>query len=355
MNSSRIEKLRKKMNEKGIEQIIIGPTSNMFYLTNFIEEQMERPLLFIVDNDDAYFVVSKIYEEQISNLGFKVVSYKDGEDPYSKIRLKEGRTVAVDDQLWSMFLISLLERFSFRKIFPASSILKELRMIKDEREVEVMKEGVSIAEKSFLEFLNYVKEGETECRLAKKLENVFYEMGAEGVSFLPILTSGPNTSMPHLRCTNRKVRKGDVIIADFGIKYKGYSTDTTRVISLGKPSEDILRIHQIVLEAQEKAEKEAKNSMRGMEIDSLARNVITSRGYGEYFIHRTGHGIGIDVHEDPYISQDSNTEIKEYMTFTVEPGIYLPGKFGIRIEDMVIMSKSVAISFNKLDKNIYVV
>lgn len=351
----RIERLRKRMEEIGVNQIIIGPTSNMFYLTGFIEEQMERPLFFVVDDEEEYFLASKIYEEQLSNLGVKIISYQDGEDPYSKIRVKENSVVAIDDQLWSMFLISLLDRFRFKKVIPASVLIKELRMIKDEREIEIMKQGVNITEKSFLEFLNQIKEGETECRLAKKLENVFYEMGAEGISFLPILTSGPNTSMPHLRCTDRKVRKGDVIIADFGIKYKGYSTDTTRVISIGKPSEEVLKIHEIVLEAQERAEKEARSGMKGKEIDFLARNLIASKGYGEYFIHRTGHGIGIDVHEDPYISRDSDILIVEGMTFTIEPGIYLPGKFGIRIENMVVMGKSTITPFNELNKTIYVV
>lgn len=352
---TRLQKLKRKMEELNVDAVIIGPTSNMLYLTGFIEEQMERPLFFIIGKDDEYFLASKIYEEQLSNLGAKVITYEDGEDPYSKLILNEKDVVAIDDQLWSTFLISLLERFNFKKLIPASTLLKELRMIKDEKEVEIMREGISIAERSFLEFLNYVKEGETECKLAKKLENIFYDFGAERVSFLPIVTSGSNTSMPHLRCTDRKIRKGDIVIADFGIKYKGYSTDTTRVISLGKPSEEVMKIYEIVLDAQEKAEKEARNGMKGKEIDELARNLIREKGYGGYFIHRTGHGIGIDVHEEPYISKDSETIIKEGMTFTIEPGIYLPGKFGIRLEDMVIMGKTLVTPFNNLSKEIYVV
>ncbi|ARM76211.1 M24 family metallopeptidase [Acidianus manzaensis] len=355
MTTNRIEKLRKKMKENEIDEVIIGTTSNMFYLTNFIEEQMERPLLFIINNEEEYFLAPKIYEEQLSKLGFNIITYGDGEDPYGKLRLKNQENIAIDDQLWSIFLINIIHRFSPKKLVVASSFLKELRMVKDNEEIDIMKKGIEIAEKSFLEFLNHIEEGKTECELAKTLENIFYNFGAEGVSFAPILTSGPNTSMPHLRCTDRKIKSGDVIIADFGIKYHGYSTDTTRVISLGKPSSEVLNIHNIVLEAQEKAENESKINMRGKEIDNLAREVISKKGFGKYFIHRTGHGIGIDVHEEPYISQDSETTIDERMTFTVEPGIYLPGKFGIRIENMVMMNKDGVKAFNKLSKDIYIV
>jgi len=216
-----------------------------------------------------------------------------------------------------------------------------------------MKKGLDIAEKSFLKFLDKIKEGKTECELAKELKDIFYDMGADNVSFEPILTSGSNTSMPHLRCTNRKVRKGDVIIADFGVKYHGYSTDTTRVISIGKPTDEVLHIYNIVKDAQASAE-DAVKEMTGKEIDSLARNVIASKSYGEYFIHRTGHGIGIDVHEEPYISQNYEGKILNNMTFTIEPGIYLPGKFGIRIEDMVLM-KDKAKVMNSLEKEIFII
>ncbi|BDC19562.1 peptidase M24 family protein [Acidianus sp. HS-5] len=342
------------MKEKGIDYVVIGPTSNMFYLTGFTEEQMERPLFFIVGEGTCYFLAPKLYEEQLSKYGFEIISYVDGEDAYSKIDIKMNSTIAIDDQLWSLFTVNLIKKFSPSTLLIASTLLKELRMRKDEKELEIMKEGLNIAEKSFMQFLNEIKEGDSECKLADKLEEIFKDNGAEGVSFKPILTSGPNTSMPHLRCTDRKVKRGDIIIVDFGVKYKGYSTDTTRVVSLGKPSGEVENIHDIVLEAQESAER-AKNGMKGKEIDSIAREIISKAGYSQFFIHRTGHGIGIDVHEDPYISQDSEQVIEENMTFTVEPGIYLPEKFGIRIEDMVVMGEKEAYPLNKLRKDIYVI
>lgn len=350
----RIKKLQAMMKERGIDYVIIGPTSNMFYLTGFTEEQMERPLFFIVGEGTNYFLAPKLYEEQLSKYGFDIISYADGEDPYSKIDIKNNSSIAIDDQLWSLFTVNLIKKFSPSNLITASVLLKELRMRKDEEELKIMREGLNIAENSFLQFLNEIKEGYSECKLADKLEEIFTNNGAEGVSFKTILTSGPNTSMPHLRCTDKKVKSGDVIIVDFGIKYKGYSTDTTRVVSLGKPSEEVKKIHEIVLEAQDTAER-AKNGMKGKEIDSIARGIISKAGYSQFFIHRTGHGIGIDVHEDPYISQDSEQVIERNMTFTIEPGIYLPGKFGIRIEDMVVMGENEATPLNKLEKEIYVI
>ncbi|MFP3204356.1 MAG: Xaa-Pro peptidase family protein [Metallosphaera yellowstonensis] len=348
----RMKRLKEMMSQRRIDAVILGPTSNMFYLTGFREEQMERPLLLVVGEED-FVLAPKIYEEQLSTVGLEIRSYRDGEDPYSLIRLKKGSSIAIDDQLWSLFLVEILNRFLPSNISPASVIMKELREVKDEEEIRALRSGLSIAEKSFLEFTDKVKEGENECRLARELEWLFIENGAEGTSFSPILTSGPNTSMPHLRCTSRKVKRGDVIIADFGIKFKGYSTDTTRVLTLGPPSEDVKRIWSIVVEAIAEAESSTLGST-GKDIDWRARKVISSKGFGENFIHRTGHGIGIDVHEDPYIAPDNLVEVKRGSTFTIEPGIYLPGKFGIRVEEMAVMRDKVEI-LTQLSREIFTV
>jgi len=348
----RIKALLSLMEENGIDYVIFGPTSNMFYLTGFSEEQMERPLLLIVGKGEAYFLASKIYEEQLSSLGFPVFPYNDGEDPYSKLKIEKGSSIAVDDQLWSKFTVEIANTFLPRKLLSSSTLMSTLRVRKDENEVSIMKEGLRIAEDSFLSFLNRVEEEAEECMLAKRLEEEFYLRGVEP-SFRPIVTSGPNASMPHLRCTQRKVKRGEVMVVDFGVKYRGYSTDTTRVISIGNPSQEVKMVYSLVLEAQEKAE-EAIEGMKGKEIDNLARSIIKRNGFGSRFIHRTGHGIGIDVHENPYISQDSEETIERGMTFTVEPGIYLQGKFGVRIEDMVIMD-SKARKMNTLEKDIFIV
>ncbi|BFH72723.1 aminopeptidase P family protein [Sulfurisphaera javensis] len=346
----KIGKLREFMKEKKIDYIVLGPGSNMFYLTGFTEEQMERPLFFIVDYWDAYFLAPKLYEEQLSKFNFPIISYNDDENPYKKIKLEKGKSIAIDDTLWSSFTVDIINYFTPSQLLKASEIMRELRIIKQDEEIEIMKKGLQIAEKAFLNTINQIKPGMSERKVAKILVDEFITNGAEGVSFEPIVTSGPNTSMPHLRSTSREIRTGDIIIFDFGVKYNGYSTDTTRVVSIGQPSEEVKKIFEIVREAQAKAEDAVKGGIQACEIDKIARQVISSYGYGEYFIHRTGHGIGIDVHEDPYIAPNYKRKIEKNMVFTVEPGIYLPGKFGIRIEDMIYVNNK-GIVMNNLQKD----
>ncbi|BCU69409.1 M24 family metallopeptidase [Stygiolobus caldivivus] len=351
----RVEKVKELMKKKNVDYLILGPTSNMFYLSGFVEEQMERPLLMIISYWDTYFLAPKLYEEQLTKLNFNVITYEDGENPYKKINIEKGRSIAIDDTLWSAFTIDLLEVFAPSRLVKASEIMKEIRMIKEEDEIDIMSQGLRIAEKSFTETLEVIKEGITEKEISTYLSHRFIENGAEGVSFEPIVTSGSNTSMPHLRSTSKKIKRGDIIIFDFGVKYRGYSTDTTRVVSLGPPSEDVKKIFEIVKEAQLKAEESAIEGIRACEVDKVARGIIAYYGYGDKFIHRTGHGIGIDVHEEPYIAPDYKRTIQNQMVFTIEPGIYLPEKFGIRIEDMVYVKSGKPVMMNSLEKDIFVV
>ena len=350
----RIEKVRELMKRKGIDYLILGPGSNMFYLSGFVEEQMERPLFLVVSYWDVYFLAPKIYEEQLSKLNLGVITYEDGENPYKKLNIEKGKSIAIDDTLWSSFTIDILDNFSPSRLVKASEIMREVRMIKDEEEIETMMKGLEIAEKSFLETLEVVKEGISEREVSTYLIHKFIENGADGVSFEPIVTSGSNTSMPHLRSTSKKIKRGDVVIFDFGVKYKGYSTDTTRVVTLGTPSEEVKRIYEIVREAQTRAEEAIKEGVKACEIDKVARSIISQHGYGDKFIHRTGHGIGIDVHEDPYISPDYKRPLQNNMVFTIEPGIYLPEKFGIRIEDMVYIKNGKPVIMNKLEKDVFI-
>ncbi|QIW25107.1 aminopeptidase P family protein [Sulfolobus sp. S-194] len=345
----RIAKLRQLMKERMIDYIILGPGSNMFYLTGFTEEQMERPLFLVIDNWNVYFLAPKLYEEQLSHFNIPVVSYSDDENPYKKLNIEKGKSIAIDDTLWSSFTIDIINNFSPSQLIKANEIMKELRIIKQDEEIEIMKEGVRIAEKSFINTINQIKPGLNEKKIAKMLVDEFLNNGADSVSFEPIVTSGPNTSMPHLRSTIREIKQGDILIFDFGVKYKGYSTDTTRVASIGKPNEEIIKIFEIVKEAQQKAEDMIKENIQACEIDKVARQVISNYGFGKYFIHRTGHGIGIDVHEEPYIAPNYKRKIEKNMVFTIEPGIYLPEKFGIRIEDMVYVNNK-AVMMNNLQK-----
>ncbi|QKR00010.1 aminopeptidase P family protein [Metallosphaera tengchongensis] len=346
----RIQKVKKMMEGKA-DYLIVGPSSNMLYLTGFVEEPMERPILLVLGDRD-FMLAPRMYMEQLSDLPIELQTYNDGEDPYSYLNLRKGASLVVDDSLWSAFLIEIVNRFLPSNLLRGSVLMKKLRAIKDREEIEIMMEGLGIAEASFHDLINMIKEGETECEVGRKLEMIFAEHGVVP-SFSTISTSGPNTSMPHLRCTDRRIRKGDIIIVDFGVKYRGYSTDTTRVLSLGSPSKEVMEIWSIVDEAVNLAEK-VQFGLSGREIDNIPRKLIEEKGYGKYFIHRTGHGIGIDVHEDPYISSDNLEVVERGSTFTIEPGIYIPGRFGIRLEDMVIMNEKIN-RMNSLSRELYVI
>ncbi|BBD72815.1 peptidase M24 family protein [Sulfodiicoccus acidiphilus] len=349
----RIARLREKMMVKGIDYVLLGPNSDCFYLTSFREEQMERPLLFVVSLDDHFFLAPKLYDEQITQLGYRVEAYGDGEDPFSKLTLERGRSVYLDDWLPTFISLSIVERYGPSKVGRASELLSPMRAVKDEDEIALMETAVRVSEKVLEEVLPTIKEGLSEKHVSRLIENKARELGSQGPSFEPIVTSGPNTSMPHMRSTDRKLKNGDPIVLDYGIRWKGYNTDTTRTVFLSRPSAEVERIYNVVKEAQSIAEERVRSGMSGAEADSLARTVISRAGLGQFFIHRTGHGIGIDVHEPPYISKDNEEPLVDGNVFTVEPGVYLPGKLGVRIEDMVILRGRAQV-MNSLSKEILV-
>lgn len=344
MMLSKIESLKKEMTSKGIDYVIIGPTSNLVYLLGIETEQMERLTLLIISSEDGKptLIVPKLLEEQIiKNLILKeieVISYLDNEDAYEKNSIRENSVIAFDDNLYSRFAINIINKFKPKKITLASDILDTLRMRKSEEELNIIREAIKISIKSFYCFINRIDKKMPERVMANLLKECIVENGADRPSFEPIITSGPNTSMPHLNYTDRIPKDNEPIIVDFGVKYMGYSTDMTRILSFGSLNKDASSIYYIVKEAQETSENLARKGMRAGDLDNIARNIISTKGYGEYFIHRLGHGIGIDVHERPYISQGSNEYLDSGMVFTIEPGIYLPSRFGIRLEDMVVIN-----------------
>jgi Xaa-Pro aminopeptidase len=179
--------------------------------------------------------------------------------------------------------------------------------------------------------------------------------GAEGVAFETLVASGPNSALPHYRAGQRRIQAGDVVVLDFGCRVHGYCSDITRTVACEKPSREIEAVYEIVKDAQERAAQAVKPGVAAEEIDRAARAYITRVGYGEHFIHRTGHGIGLEVHEAPYINEGNHLQLEEGMTFSVEPGIYLPGRFGIRLEDIVVVTESGARRLNNCTHDLQVV
>lgn len=232
-----------------------------------------------------------------------------------------------------------------------SKAIEKMRGQKSPDEIEKIKKAQEIAEEAFENLLNHICEGKTERELALLLDGFMLKNGAEAISFDTIALSGANTSLPHGVPSDREIRKGDFLLFDFGAVYDGYHSDMTRTVCLGNPSEEMQKVYDIVLKAQLEALNAAKAGMKCSELDKIARDIISNAGYGENFGHSLGHGVGLEIHEFPTASPKSETVLEENMVVTVEPGIYLPGKFGVRIEDFAVITGDGCINLTNTSKN----
>lgn len=233
-----------------------------------------------------------------------------------------------------------------------SNAINKLRMIKDDDEIFCIKKAQEIAEAAFEDILGFIKEGVTEREIALELDRLMLSKGAEGISFDTIVLAGENTSMPHGVPSDKAVKNGEFVLMDFGAVYNGYHSDMTRTVCVGEPDEEMVEIYNIVLEAQQAAIDAAKAGITGSELDSIARKIICSHGYGEYFGHSLGHGVGLDIHEMPNAAPRYEKNLEKGAVITIEPGIYIAGKFGVRIEDFVILTENGCINLTKSAKNI---
>lgn len=235
-----------------------------------------------------------------------------------------------------------------------SEKLSQLRSIKTIDELERIRSAQKIAEQSFDEVLGFIKEGRTEHEIALFLDFEMQKRGSQGVSFETIALSGTNTSMPHGVPGDRKVRNGDFVLMDFGAVYDGYHSDMTRTVAVGNVSDEMRKVYYTVLSAQTKAILAAKAGIIGKDLDKVARDVIENAGYGDAFGHSLGHSVGLEIHEAPNASPRYEKELSEGVVVTVEPGIYLPDKFGVRIEDMIFITKDGCENLTSTDKNLII-
>lgn len=242
----------------------------------------------------------------------------------------------------------------FVELVPLDDKLNKLRMLKDEYEIECIAKAESIGDKAFSHMLEFIQEGLTEKQIALELEYVMKSLGADGLSFDTIAASGPNSSLPHAVPTDRKLQDGDFLTMDFGCIYKGYCSDMTRTVFIGEnPTEKQMEVYTVVLKAQREALKLVKPGAKCSDIDACARKIISDAGYGEYFGHGLGHSVGLYIHEEPRCSRKCDTILEAGMTMTIEPGIYLPGEFGVRIEDLVVVTEDGYKNLASSEKNLF--
>ncbi len=251
------------------------------------------------------------------------------------------RRFALDGTRTSQFAVHKLQSFAEGiELVDVPELLQEIRLVKSAAEIALIKKAATIACAAFKKLLPYVKAGATETTLAARLEFLMKEAGAERIAFETIVASGKNGAMPHGKPTSKKIAKGELITFDFGTVYRGYCSDITRTIAFGKPSAKLREIYETVRAAQELGCKAARAGMTGADLDAVCRNYIAKKGFGKYFLHSTGHGLGMEVHELPSVSSANKNPLPVGAVVTCEPGIYVPGLGGVRIEDDVVLTKN---------------
>ena len=241
------------------------------------------------------------------------------------------------------------------KLVPFNKEINGFRGTKEDWELDLMKKAQEITDKAFSEIITRIKPGMTELELQAELIYCLYKNGAMGLSFDPIVVSGPNSSMPHGVAGERVIQEGDFVTMDFGVLYKGYCSDMTRTVAVGYATEEMKDVYNTVLKAQEAAIAATKAGVIGRDIDAVARKVITDAGYGEYFGHGYGHSLGLEIHEAPNPNPGNTNPMPAGAVCSAEPGIYLPGKFGVRIEDVTIITEDGVIDITKSPKNLIIV
>lgn len=342
MTIARLEKLRSAMAERNLEAMLIVKPENRFYLSGFTGSSA----VLLITAAKAFLVTDFRYVEQAAaqaphfeikkpdGTNYKLVAELLDETGASRIGC-EGDALTVDEfGLYREFL-------SDRELVTATGLVETLRLIKDEGELVTMRKAAAIADEAWSQILPLIKPGVVERDLAVELEYRMKKLGAEGLAFDIIVASGVRSALPHGRASEKVVEAGDLVTFDFGAAYQGYRSDMTRTVMVGEPAAKQREIYGIVLEAQMRGVAACKAGMTGKELDEVCRSYIREKGYADAFGHGTGHGVGLYIHEGPKLNARAAEDLlKPGMVVTIEPGIYLPGWGGVRIEDMVLVTET---------------
>jgi len=348
MNQKRLERLTKEILAHGLDGITLMPGPNMLYLSGIHAHVSERPiLLFVPGDDDPAIIIPTLESSKARSAGIPDEYIFDWNDD-------EGYAGAFQQacahlKLWDYLLgiealhMRVLELEMLQRYAPglttahAEPILSALRLVKDREELAAMKRAAEAAELAMEQLLPQIQIGQSEKQIASMLLQELTIAGSESAAFGPIVSAGPNGASPHAVPTNRPIEAGDLLVIDWGAVVDDYPSDITRTFAIGEIDSELAKIYEIVKQANETAKAIAGPGVTGRDLDRAARGIIDAAGYGEYFIHRTGHGLGLEVHEPPYIMEGNTELIPVGSVFTIEPGIYLPGRGGVRIEDDVVI------------------
>ncbi|HEY4914350.1 MAG TPA: Xaa-Pro peptidase family protein [Candidatus Dormibacteraeota bacterium] len=354
-----LQDLRAWMVRHNLDAAYITKPVSIAYLTGFHAEPFERLMALAVRPDRATLIVPAIEREKASRDAeqAEIVSWRDGEDGYALVRaaLDGCSEVGVEkEHLTVQAAEMLLARTTARETVDASPEIRRLRRIKNQEEIDKLARAGSITDAVTDHVLGVIRPGQTELEVSVIIGAAIGEHGGT-LSFESLVQSGPNSALPHMRPTSRKLAEGDFVLLDFGGAFDGYRADTTRMAVVGEPTERHKEIHGLVLAAHDAAIAAVRAGTTTGSVDAAARQLIDAAGMGDLFFHRVGHGLGLEAHEDPSLDPGSATVLEAGMVFTIEPGIYIPGWGGVRIEDDVVVERSGCRLLTKADRSLRVI
>lgn len=348
---NRVKKIIDLIEERGVDALLIKGKNNKRY----IGALTGSGVYVLITKEQKYQILDGRYTDEADKKtsGFIKRVVSQGSYIENIIELLEEmniKNIAIESQAMSIQEYILLDKAGFN-INLITNELGKVRAIKSKEEIELIKKACEITDEVFSEVISEIKEGMTELEVSALLQYHALKKGASGMSFEPIVVSGERGSMPHGRPTTKKLKKNEAITIDFGVVYQGYQSDMTRTISIGKPPKIIQEIYDVVLKAQLSAIESIKEGMKASDIDKVARQIIEKHGFGDYFNHGLGHGIGLGDGEVPTLNQRSDDILTEGMVMSCEPGIYIPDVGGVRIEDDIVIIDGKGISLNKTSKD----
>jgi Xaa-Pro dipeptidase len=364
---TRLDKLTASLRTSELDAVILNPGPTLKYLSGLNFHLMERPVvLFIAPDQDPVLVLPELELPKVDLFPYKIQAFAYGENPsewdaaFRKAAQAlglEANRIGVEPRQLRLMEYRHVKAGAPEADFPdATDVLSALRLKKDKAEVDAMRKAVQIAQDALEAVIPQIKIGMTEHELSSELVMQLLKHGSEPeLPFAPIVSAGPNSANPHASPTERKLQAGDLLVVDWGAAYDGYISDLTRTFAVGEVDEEYKKIHAIVQESNAAGRAAGKPGAPCADVDKAARDVIEKAGYGKYFTHRTGHGIGMEGHEAPYMRGDNMQLLEPGMAFTVEPGIYLTGRNGVRIEDDMVVTETGVESLSDMPREIRVV
>ncbi|MBV6480118.1 MAG: Aminopeptidase YpdF [Ignavibacteria bacterium] len=349
----RLDKIKRSFDEIGIDSFLIKKLPNIRYISGFSGSAAS----ILLTKEKNYFITDFRYKTQSKSEvkgDFEIIIFAQNSLNFIKdLKIKENfKKTGFESNFLTYSEAEILKKdFPDVKFIPVDSLIENIVSVKNENEIELTKKAVEITDKTFLELLKIIKPGMTEREVSAEISYHHKKFGADGDSFDCIVAAGEHSAFPHARPTDRKIGNNELLKLDFGCTVQGMKSDLTRTIALGKVSDECKKIYEIVKEAQKKALDIIKAGMSTKQIDSVARNYIREKGYGDNFGHGLGHGLGYDIHEKPFLNERADYILEEGNLITVEPGIYIEGVGGVRIEDDVLVKKDGIEILNKAPKD----